>query len=430
MLNGIPEQKEKINSHPKSLYVIFLTEMWERFSFYGMRALLVLYLTKHLDKTDSEAGSIYGTYNALVYFTPLLGGYLADNFLGNRKSILIGALLMMFGHLSLAFESLYTLYLGLVLLIIGNGFFKPNMTSMLGRLYDDRPHLKDSGYMLFYVGVNLGALLGFVMCGYIGERYNWHYGFGLAGIGMLLGLIIFQLGKHTLGEIGIKPETKNIVSGQSNSENDYSRILIILFLAIFHTIFWLIYEQTGSSINLFTDRNVDREILGIDIPASVYQSINPILILILGPIISNFWTRRVTANKEISISAKFIISFIFVFLAFGILFMGVNLTIGKLSPLWLLVFYLFLTLGELHISPVGLSMVSQIAPKNKIGLIVGVWFLSISLAQYIAGFIGGRYIQFMSIAEFFLLLSLLSIFCALILLLNKYRLTSKIKEYS
>ncbi|MDX1957555.1 MAG: peptide MFS transporter [Leptospiraceae bacterium] len=430
MLNGIPEQSQIVEKHPKALRIMFLTEMWERFSFYGMRALLVLYLTKHLKQTDDEAGLIYGIYNALVYFTPLPGGYLADNYLGNRRSILLGALIMMFGHCSLAIESDITLYLGLGLLILGNGFFKPNMTSMLGELYRDRPELKDSGYMLFYVGINLGAFLGFLICGYVGERINWHYGFGLAGIGMLFGLLLFYFGQKTLGDIGnLKNETTK-KKHDLEADKVSGRIGLILILAFFHTMFWVIYEQTGSSINLFTDRNVDRMFFGIEIPTSSFQSINPILIMFFGPFLSRFWFNMSRDKKEISIPTKFYWSFIFAFSAYIALYIGTSIYNVNVPSIWIFIFYFGLTLGELHISPVGLSMVSKIAPRKLMGLIVGVWFLSISLAQYLAGIIGGRFGKYMSYAEFFLALGVLGLLCAIVLFFVKERLVKKIEEYS
>jgi POT family proton-dependent oligopeptide transporter len=425
MSNGIRELKEnsQINSHPPALFTLFFTEMWERFSFYGMRALLVFYLTKHIGMSDHDAGKIYGSYTALVYLTPLIGGYLADAYLGNRKSVYIGGILMMLGHLSLSLNTNETLYLGLALLILGNGFFKPNMTSMFGVLYDSKPQLKDAGYMLFYVGINLGASLGTILCGYVGEKINWHYGFGLAGIGMFLGIVQFYFGSYKLGEIGKEPVGKNL-SGQDDSlsSKEWTKVNVILILTIFNILFWMCYEQMGSSLNLYTDRRVDRLLFDFEVPASFYQSINPILIIILGPLVSAFWAKQETKGNGVSIPLKFTIAFVLLGLGYFSLYFG-DIISGdkKISPGWLLIFYFLVTVGELYISPVGLSMISKLAPARKVGFVVGVWFLSISIAHYFAGWISGGYAFYLSVSQFFLALSVVGLIGAIFLFsVNKY----------
>ena len=301
--------------HPIGLRVLFFTEMWERFSYYGMRALLALYLTKYLNFTDSQAGQVYGVYTALVYLTPLFGGYLADRFLGNRRAIYIGGILMMFGHLSLAIDKLIFFYLGLGFLILGNGFFKPNISTMLGKLYEEKPNLRESAFTYFYMGINIGGSVGPLICGFIGEKFGWHFGFGLAGFGMFTGLVQLYFGKKFLGEVGKAPNYQSFYEQTTKiklSLSDKKKVLFIILLSLTSIFFWIPYEQMGSSINLYTDRRVDRVLFGLEIPASVFQSVNGFLILLFAPLIAWFWNNLNRNYKDFSLVSKIIFSFLFV----------------------------------------------------------------------------------------------------------------------
>jgi len=415
-------------THPTGIYILFFTEMWERFSYYGMRAILILYLVKYFNYSDEFAGSVYGAYTGLVYLTPILGGYIADRFIGFKNAIFLGGILMMCGHISLAISSIEFFYLGLLLLILGNGFFKPNISTYLGTLYKDKPELKDSGFTIFYMGINLGGMFGPLLCGYLGEVHGWHYGFGLAGVGMLAGLIVFKLGLPTLAA---EEGKVSLVSGGENSANselltpvEKIRILVILILSIFTMFFWFAFEQAGSSMNLFADRYMDRSLFGKEIPASLFQSVNAFLILVFAPLFARLWTELGEKKKEPNTPLKFSLAFVllgigFLFLVFGS--RGIEpSSVVKTSMVWLLMAILFHTLGELCISPVGLSMVSKLSPPRFGGLLMGVWFLSNAISHYVAGFFSGKMGQFASLSEFFLIFVYTSFASAIILfLLNK-----------
>ncbi|MCB1178047.1 MAG: peptide MFS transporter [Leptospiraceae bacterium] len=427
-------QKEKTNNnHHPGLKTLFFTEMWERFSYYGMRALMVLYLVKFQGFEDEKAGSVYGAYTSLVYLTPILGGYIADKYLGIRKAVYLGGILMMLGHLTLTFESIHFFYLGLVFLIFGNGFFKPNMSSLVGKLYEDRVWMKESAYTYYYMGINIGGSLGPLFCGYIGEVYGWHYGFGLAGIGMLIGLVQFSFGSRKLGDLGIEPESKikNEIKKTKSilNKGELNRIYFLIILAFLSILFWIPYEQMGSSVNLYTDRVVDRKIFGFDIPASVFQSINGFLILAFAPITASLWNYFQSKDKEIGVPAKFLLGFIFLGVSFGFLGFGEIIRGSeKSSVLWLLIFYVFITIGELCISPVGLSTVSNLAPARFVGILMGIWFLSNAISHFFSGWLSGAYIRWMNIGEFFSSFVITSIIASLILLLINKKMKFLLKE--
>lgn len=411
--------------HPSGIFILFFTEMWERFSYYGMRALLILYLVKHFKYDDEYSGKIYGAYTGLVYLTPILGGYIADRYIGFRKAIFLGGSLMMLGHLSLALDSIETFYLGLLFLIFGNGFFKPNISTYLGTLYKDKPELKDSGFTIFYMGINLGAMFGPILCGYLGEVYGWHYGFGLAGIGMFFGLLVFKFGLRTLAADNKDTisQPKQVVE-ESLTPIERKRILVILILSVFTMFFWFAFEQAGSSMNLFADRYMERNLFGMEIPASIYQSLNALLILVFAPIFARIWLELAERNKEPNTPVKFSIAFLLVGVGFLFLTIGSKEILPdsktKVGMSWLVIAYLFHTLGELCISPVGLSMVSKLSPARFGGLLMGTWFLSNAISHYIAGFFSGKMNQFASLSEFFSIFVYTSFFCAVILfLLNK-----------
>jgi proton-dependent oligopeptide transporter, POT family len=433
--------------HPKALFTLFFAELWERFSFYGMRALLILYMTKVLFESmgqaeaDTRAYGIYGAYGALVYGMPVIGGMLADKILGFRKAILFGGIMMAIGHFVLAIENPILFYTALAFIIVGNGFFKPNISSFLGKFYEANDPRKDGAFTIFYMGVNLGAFLAPLTCGYLGEVYGWHYGFGLAGIGMLIGLIVFWKNIKNFNNEGLPPVeilNKKIaginptwlvlgaavllvpLSALLLNLNDYllyvlialgvviigyliihslvlakdkkegQRLLVVVVLFFFHMLFWALFEQAGGSLTLFADRNVDRFVLGSEIPTSIFQSINPLFIILLAPAFSWMWLKLNKSGKEPSTPMKFVLGLFQLGLGFAIIVMGAKLfAVDSMVPLiFLILMYLFHTMGELSLSPIGLSMVTKLSPVKIVGFVMGAWFLSISFAHELAAGLG------------------------------------------
>jgi proton-dependent oligopeptide transporter, POT family len=395
---------KETGGHPRVLMVLFFTEMWERFSYYGMRALLVLYLIAEVSKgglgwSSLEAGNLYGIYTGLVYVTPLIGGFIADRYLGNRACVFIGGILMALGHGSLAIEAMPFFYTGLGLLIIGNGFFKPNMSSMVGQLYPKGSPLIDSAYTIFYMGINMGAFLGTLVCGYLGEKLGWHYGFGAAGVGMCLGLIQFYFGKHKLGNIGLKPAKKDSLDKTPEiplTPEEKDRLKVIGVLSFFSILFWIAFEQAGSSMNIYAFKYTDRSLGFIDftIPASWFQAVNPLFIFILAPLFAWAWTKLAVINRNPGGSIKFAIGFVFLGMGFASLVVGASsipkgATEGSAHLLWLVMAYIFHTMGELCISPVGLSFVSKLSPLKLVGSMFGIWMLASAIGNYISGALSG-----------------------------------------
>jgi POT family proton-dependent oligopeptide transporter len=489
-MTNVAEFEETVGAakggHPKGLYVLFGAEMWERFSYYGMRALLVLYLTKHLKMDRPGALDIYATYTGLVYLTPLLGGYLADTFLGQRKAILIGGSLMALGHFAMAFEPL--LYMALGLLILGNGFFKPNISTMVGQLYPQGDARRDSAYTIFYMGINLGAFFSPLVCGTLGERLGWHYGFGAAGVGMVFGLLTFSAMQQALGtqgyppdraptdrprlvmadwvhvtlltlagvgivyaaltpsgriagmipqwgwilvlgywtvlafaliaitalvtggsrrkpavpspspEPGVTPEVAGTEDIGAEEKEDphapftaaqWQRIAVILIVAIFSIVFWMGFEQAGGTLTLFADQKTRRVLFGEEFPASWYQSVNPLLIFILAPLFSLIWTTLDRTRFALTSTAKMGIGLILLGLGFVVMAgaEGESARSGGalVGPQWLTFVYLLFTLGELCLSPIGLSLVNKLAPARVASLMMALWFTSTAIANYLAG---------------------------------------------
>ncbi len=424
--------------HPKGLFVLFFAEMWERFSYYGMRALLIFYLTKHWLYSDEQAGVIYGAYTALVYITPVVGGYLADRYLGQRKAVLFGAVLLTMGHFFMAFEGeaavghignpvINIFWLALALIIVGSGFLKANISVIVGQLYPRTDTRRDGAYTIFYMGINLGAALGALLCGYIGETHGWGYGFGLAGIGMLLGLGVFMWGRPLLMGRGEPPKLLAkatewkiyaigtglvaicwwLVQNQAMvgwllgafglllmlyvlftaatklSAEERDRIFAAMFLISTSIIFWALFEQAGSSLNLFTDRHVDRG----EVPASVFQSINSIYIILLAPFFAAAWTWAGRKGAEPSAPMKFGLGVVQVGLGFLVLVWGAR-SVGLDVPtpvIFIFLVYLLHTTGELCLSPVGLSAMNRLAPTHMASLIMGVWFFASATGNYAAG---------------------------------------------
>jgi len=399
------------------LYFLFTVEMWERFSYYGMRALLTLYMVKYLMFNTEKAGSIYGMYTGLVYLTPLIGGYIADRYLGPKKCILIGALIMMLGHFTMVFPDLPFFYTALGLLIIGNGFFKPNISTLVGKLYDEGDGRRDAGFTIFYMGINIGAFLAPLVCGTLGEKIGFHYGFGMAGIGMLIGALIYLWGQNRFcAHIGNAPDNRNNdinpeLRDKPLTTVEKHRVAVIFILMFFSIFFWVSFEQAGSSLTLFADRSTDRVIpfLNWEFPVSYFQSVNPLFIILLAPLFSRMWVELGTRGRNPSAPVKFsaglfLVSIGFVLMVIASMASGIT---GKVSFLWLTAVYLFHTLGELCISPVGLSMVTKLAPVKFASLLMGTWFLASFVANLTAGLFAGRY-DTLSTAEFFMIPVLLT----------------------
>ncbi|MDP8223329.1 MAG: peptide MFS transporter [Candidatus Lernaella stagnicola] len=440
--------------HPKGLYLLFLVEMWERFSYYGMRALLVLYMTKSLLFSTEKAGTIYGWYTGFVYLTPLLGGYIADRYWGARKCITIGAILMALGHFAMAFETLPFFYSALLLLIFGNGFFKPNISTTVGRLYKENDPRRDGGFTIFYMGINLGALFSPLVCGTLGEKLGWHFGFSAAGVGMVFGLLLYLWGqKKLLGNAGMVPEAKPSADLSKKAvpltTEEKHRIAVIFILAFFVIFFWASFEQAGSSLTLFADRSTDRNIdfLGWEFPTSWFQAVNPFFILLLAPIFSALWTRLGRRSKDPSIPLKMALGL--AILTFGMVLMvmagtkidsgadggfptkealaaseikieqeaaidaaeesGQEITFApgervtdeqiekeyktdvQVSILWLILAYFLFTAGELCLSPIGLSAVTKLSPVRFGSLMMGTWFGANFLSNLVGGLFAGNY---------------------------------------
>ncbi|WP_394128900.1 peptide MFS transporter [Shewanella maritima] len=403
--------------HPKGLFLLFTTELWERFSYYAMRAILVLYL---VDKVQSEGGhglgwtqadaiSLYGTFTGLVYLTPLIGGWLADNYLGQRKAIMIGGALMAAGQFLLALPHSWIpgaettmFYVGLFTLIIGNGLFKPNISTMVGDLYEEGDHRRDGAFTIFYMGINVGAFLSGIIVGSVVAAYdgNFQMGFLCAGIGMVLSLIIqFVFAQRLLGDIGVVPaaklereknESKGEVRKEPLTKIERDRIKVIMVMGLFTIIFWAGFEQAGGLMNLFTNDFTDRMIGSWEVPTTWFQSLNAMFIVIFAPVIASIWVRL--GKNEPNSPVKFALGL--VLLGIGFLFMiGAVLEMGgdanaKSSMWWLVGAYFFHTMGELCLSPIGLSMVTKLAPLRIASLMMGAWFLFIAIANKVGGIVG------------------------------------------
>ncbi len=401
--------------HPKGLYLLFLTEMWERFSYYGMRALLVVYVISTaaeggLGWTDGQAGQLWGIYTGLVYVTPIFGGYLADRYLGNRNAILLGGFLMMLGHISLAFTPTAAFYIGLGLLIIGNGFFKPNATSMVGQLYPDGSPLKDSAYIIFHIGINFGSFFGVLLCGFVGEKYGWHLGFGTAGIAMALGLLVFYFGQNVLGEVGKlqkKTETNAGIFTQKLTLNESKKLQTLAVLAIFSIVFWMSYEQGGSSMSIFAKKYTNRFIGDFEVPSSWFQSLNPLFVFTFAPMFAWLWTYLTARNQNPNPILKLALGMGVLASSFIVLYVGsANIPLGATSAqvsmgFWIGAIFLQ-TIAELLFYPIGLSLVSTLSPKHLGSLVVGAWLCSFAIGNYCSGLLASK-IGELSLASFFMI---------------------------
>ncbi len=435
-------KQKTLFGHPIGLFVLFFTEMWERFSFYGMRALLVLYMTQHLIRSaqledavlgfktlqsglealfgpmsnQALASQIYGLYNGFVYFTPFFGGILADRLLGRRKTIVIGGLLMALGHFLMAFEEFFLV--ALLLLIMGSGCFKPNISTQIGSLYPHGDPRRDGAFTIFYMGINLGAFFSPLICGTLGQLYGWHYGFGAAGIGMLIGLSIYLFGQRYLVDELYTPTIQAHNGSLPLTGDEWKAIGGLVVLAVLNIVFWAVYEQQGNTLQLFAEHNTDRVLFGWEMPSTWFQSLNPAFIFLLAPILERLSARLTLRGADPSSIGK---------MAFGAALLGGSFLVlvfavsglhhlEKISFLWLVLCTFIYTLGELYLSPIGLSLVTKVSPPKLVGMLMGMWFLSSFFGNYLSGYIG-TYYEIMPLADYFILLAVLggstglAIFC-------------------
>ena len=387
--------------HPKGLFVLFFTEMWERFSYYGMRAILVLYIISEttgdnpgLGWSNGEALALYGWYTMMVYVMSIPGGILADKFLGQKKTVMLGGLLLCLGHGVLAIENIWAFYTGLTLIVLGVGGLKPNISTMVGGLYPAGDVRRDKGFTIFYIGINLGAFLSSLIVGYIGEEIGWHYGFALAGIGMILGQIVYMFGQKYLIGVGdlvkVDPKSGDVDKPLTKIEKD--RIVVMLLSFIIIVVFWGAFEQAGGLMNIYTMEKIDRSIFGLEIPASVFQSVNAFFIIIFGTSVAGFWAKRQLNGKESSTLFK---------MATGTMIMGLGFLLmtfaaqevdsaygTKAAMYWLIGAYLLHTIGELFASPNALSFVTKLAPAKYASIMMGLYFAATGFGSKLAGTIG------------------------------------------
>lgn len=387
-----------IGGHPRGLTTLFFTEIWERFSYYGARAILILYMVAPvaaggLGFDTVRATTLYGAYTASVYLTALPGGWVADRFTGARRAVLLGGILISAGNFLLASGSLSLLYAGMILIAFGTGLLKPNVSSMVGSLYSEDDPRRDGGFSIFYMGINIGAFISPLICGYLAEKIDWRLGFAAAGSGMIVGLVQYLANRQRLAHVGGKPAkaapTPQTVRHRSAfTAQEWKRLGAIAIFFVFSSIFWMAFEQAGSSLNLFAKEKTDNRVLGYSYPASWYQSVNSLFIISLAPLFSWLWVRM--GRRQPSSPAKFSAGLFAVGFGFVVLVAASSLVgDGKVSPAWLIGVYLFHTIGELLLSPVGLSTVTKLAPERIAGLMMGVWFLSLSLGNLMGGWVAG-----------------------------------------
>jgi len=413
---GLETRTTLFGGHPRGLVTLFFTELWERFSYYGMRSILVLYMVAPgaqggLGFDVKSATSLYGTYTMWVYLTALPGGLMADRLLGAKLAVLLGGIVIACGHLSLIFHSMTLFYAGLALIAIGTGLLKPNISTMVGSLYTENDPRRDSGFSIFYMGINIGAILAPLCVGYLaqGESFkrflawmgfdpvqSWHWGFGAAAIGMTLGLIVYLLNRRRLEHIGNRTsrqrtKEKQTTASQPLTRSDWKRIGAIVIFFIFTLLFWAAYEQKGASLNLFAKELVRTEVFGMRFPSSFLQSLTPLFVIMLAPLFSVLWVRL--GNRQPSSPVKFTLGLLFIGLAYCLLVPAAWMTAyGRISPLWLVGLYFLEVVGEMCLSPVGLSTVTKLAPVKLVGIMMGVWFLAASFGNKLAGYLSGFFV--------------------------------------
>ncbi|MDH3216644.1 MAG: peptide MFS transporter [Candidatus Krumholzibacteria bacterium] len=457
--------------HPRGLSTLFFTELWERFSYYGMRGILILFMTNEtinggMAMSTVTAGAIYGLYTAAVYLVALPGGWIADRLMGQRRAIFTGGVIIAAGHFTLAIHATAAFYLGLILIVIGTGFLKPNVSAIVGGLYPEGGSRRDAGFSIFYMGINIGAFAGPLVCGYLGENINWHYGFGAAGVGMVLGLIQYKIGYKYLRDVGLPPQNdtasqsqarRRLIGGISSivvigavlalvrvtglwayTLDEFARglggfvillavayflyvltfgkldnaakkrVIVIFFLFIGAALFWSGFEQAGSSMNLFAEQLTNRVVFGFESPASWLQSVNPLFIILLAPVFGWLWL--VLGTRAPSIPVKFglglgLLGIGFLVMAWGASFTGSG---PGVSPMWLVVTYFLHTTGELCLSPVGLSSITKLSPKHLVGQMMGIWFMGSALGNLFAGLIGGQF-EALPLTKLFMAVALVAI---------------------
>ena len=399
---AVASQKEWFG-HPRGLATCFFTEMWERFSYYGMRALLILYMVGSTQQPglgfgEKHAASIYGLYTMMVYLMGVPGGYVADRFLGHYRAVLIGGIIIACGHFSMAVPGLPFFYTGLCLIVIGTGLLKPNVSTIVGTLYRRDDERRDAGFSIFYMGINLGAFISPLVCGWLGQTINWHIGFGAAGVGMTLGLVQYVAGRKYLVPVSDSktPQTKAIETVAETKEpfshGDWLRIGAICILSFFGLMFWAGFEQAGSSLNLFADRATQLSVAGHSYPSSWFQSVEPLFVIIFSPIFAWLWITLGRKRKEPSSPVKFTLGLVFLSLSFLLIVPAAHLFERggqRVSPMWLIGLYFLQMTGELCLSPVGLSLTTKLSPPRVVGLMMGVWFLATALGNYVAGWVAG-----------------------------------------
>jgi POT family proton-dependent oligopeptide transporter len=404
--------------HPRGLATCFFTEMWERFSYYGMRALLILYMVGSTQQpglgfSTAKSAQIYGLYTMLVYLMGVPGGFIADRYLGHYRAVLFGGIIIAAGHFSMAFPSMGSFYLGLGLIIIGTGLLKPNVSTIVGTLYTRDDPRRDAGFSMFYMGINLGAFISPLICGWLGQKVNWHAGFAAAGFGMVLGVIQYVAGKKYLVPVSAGVEAKPAKfeptapdlpeEGAPFTKEEWGRIFAASVLTLFALIFWAGFEQAGSSLNLFADRATRLTVFGFNYPSSWFQSVEPLFVIAFSPVFAAIWLGL--GRKNPSSPAKFTMGLFFLSLSFLLVvpaakFFEANSV--RVSPWWLVGLYFLQMVGELCLSPVGLSMVTKLSPPRIVGFMMGVWFFATAMGNYVAGWVAG-FLQNRSFSEVFMI---------------------------
>jgi POT family proton-dependent oligopeptide transporter len=454
---------ERRFGHPPGLAILFFTEMWERFSFYGMRGLLKLYMVNYLfvrvreplqgcsklappcplvpgdprhvlfwdrvqhlvpPSTPEAASVLYGTYTALVYLTPFFGGIIADRWLGQRRTVVIGGLLMALGHFVMASESSF--FVALMLLILGNGAFKPNVSTQVGNLYSPGDPRRDGAFTIFYMGINTGAFISNLVCGTLAAVYGWHYGFAAAGVGMLIGLTAYLAGQRYLAPDNLAKEQAAHVSPPSALTSDEKRrIAALVILCALNVVFWAVYEQQGNTMQSWADDQTRwPSVFGFQIPSTWFQSFNPLMIIVLAPLLDVLWRWQSARGREPSTLTKMALGCILLGFSFVVMIVGARLVgDGRGSPFWPLGCTLLLTVGELYLSPIGLSLVTKVAPPRMVSMLMGMWFMSSFLGNFLSGEIGILYTRWSKDA-FFLLLTGLGIGVGLLILAARRPLRS------
>ena len=428
----------KFFGHPRGLSTLFFTEMWERFSYYGMRAFLILYMTTPviaggLGMADSDATSIYGTYTGSAWGASIAGGIIGDRWLGQYRSVLLGGIVIMLGHFSLVFPQMPFFYAGLALIVVGTGLLKPNVSTLVGSLYPQGDLRRDNGFSIFYMGINVGALLGPLVAGYLAQRVNWHVGFASAGVGMALGLIQLALGRHYLkgaverlgaatalagSPAGDEPGAARAARGPVISGAEWKRIAAIGVFFSFGILFFAGYEQAGSTLNLFTDRYTRLEAFGFAIPSSWFQSVQPLFVILLTPLFA--WTWTTLGAKQPSISGKFALGLFFMGMSYLVLVPAGGMAQAgegiRVSPWWIIVSYAISEFGEICLYPVGMSADTRLAPPRIVGLMMGVWFLAIAFGNKLAGWAAG-FIESMPLATLFTVMTAVLVGAAVVMAL-------------